>query len=132
MRKAFVVLAMLSVAGCAGHRTGNYGLPHADRRTITAAELQQYGTMFSNLYDYVNSRHNDWLDNPPLTAAGRFDVKVYVDGNRFGMDPTALQKISLDAVALARRLTASEAEIKYGNDNNAGAIEVWTSLDRVE
>ncbi len=134
MRKAMMVLAMLfTAAGCAAHHTNeSYGLPHPDRETITAAELEQYGTMFSNLYDYVNSRHNDWLYNPPLSAVGHFDVGVYLDGNRFGNDPTAMQKISLHVVALARRLTSSEAEIRYGNDNNAGAIEVWTSLERVQ
>ncbi len=133
MRGSLIVAAMMcTLAGCARSRTSDPGLPQPDRKTITAAELKEYGKTFSNLYDYVNSRHSDWLDmNNPVTETGHFAVMVYLDGQRFGSDPTAMHQITLDNVALARRLTPSEAEIKYGEDNNAGAIEVWSSLDRM-
>ncbi|OGU01153.1 MAG: hypothetical protein A2085_02310 [Gemmatimonadetes bacterium GWC2_71_10] len=121
----------------------------ADRTTITQEEIAQNGQASATLYDFVIARHNDWLRSTgggrmtqsvgnmdasagPVSSASRaVSVTVYIDGIRFGVNPEALRNIPLRTVALARRLSPSEAQAKYGSDNDAGTIEVWTSLDRV-
>jgi hypothetical protein len=116
----------------------------ADRNTITREEIAETGQGSASLYDFVVARHNEWLRSgggsrlvyqPGQAAAedqGRsVSVTVYVDGVRFGANTESLRGIPLATVALARRLSASEAQNKYGLDNNAGTIEVWTSLERV-
>lgn len=141
---SLVAAAVVVLAGCAGHHGASASAdstgaapaaprgPRADRSTITEDELRQFGQPFNNLLDYINSRHNDWLRNPigNATFAG-YNIQIYYDGTRFGTDPTALRQIPIRNVALAKRLSPSEAEGRYGTNNNAGAIEVWSSLDRV-
>ena len=147
MRHRVAILATLVVAaGCAGHQagpatadTGGGGVqaqqrraPRADQHTITAEEIAQNGGNFSNLYDYVSSRHSDWFTSANSMATLRnYPIQVFVDGQRFGTDPSYMRQIPLRGIALARRISASEAESKYGTDNNAGAIEVWTRLELV-
>ncbi len=145
MRYRVALLASLTIAtACAGHHAApatagaapapaaDRRAPRADRNTITADEISQYGATFSNLYDYVNSRHPDWFTSGNSMATLRnYQIQVFVDGQRFGSDPSYMRQIPLRGIALARRISSSEAEGKYGTDNNAGAIEVWTRLDLV-
>ena len=106
---------------------------YPDRYAITQEELQQEARGIANLYDYVVSRHNDWMR---ASGSGRMpsamrSITVYLDGIRFGGSPESLRQIPIAGVYLARRLSPSEAEAKYGLDNNAGTIEIFTSRDRV-
>lgn len=102
-----------------------------DRNVITRAEIDEATTVAGSLYDYIISRHSDWL----RTTGGRMSpagpssrsITVYVDGQRYGMNPETTRQIPINSVYLARRLSPSEAAAKYGLDNNAGTIEVFTS-----
>ncbi|OGU01152.1 MAG: hypothetical protein A2085_02300 [Gemmatimonadetes bacterium GWC2_71_10] len=108
--------------------------PRYDRYVVTAEELAEQARGMTNLYDYVITRRNDWIraaGGGRLRGGASRMVSVYVDGIRFGSSPDAMRQIPVGGVYLARRLGASEAAAKYGLDNNAGTIEIFTSQDRV-
>ena len=123
--------------------------PRADRNTITIEEIERDGRASTTLYEFVVVRHNDWLRSvsggriiqgpgwvDARNARTQYDVlnpavtvTVYVDGIRFGGNTESLRGVLLGNVLLARRLSPSEAQAKYGLDNQAGAIEVFTRRD---
>lgn len=106
-----------------------------DRNVITREEIEANSVTAGSLYDYIVSRHSDWL----RSAGGRFSggvagargITLYVDGQRYGTSPETARGIPISSVYLARRLSASEAAAKYGMDNNAGTIEVFTNAQAV-
>lgn len=150
MTRPLVVILALSLAACSSSQSrpgnaaaasGDSAAPeprrqvNRDRNAITRDELEANNVTAGTLYDYILSRHSDWL----RAAGGRFTggaagargISVYVDGQRYGSNPESARGIPITAVYLARRLSASEAAAKYGMDNNAGAIEVFTSAQTV-
>jgi hypothetical protein len=147
-RRIVAVLALM-LAACSSSQsrpgdtaaTGDSAAPQPrrqasrDRNAITREELEANNVTAGSLYDYIVSRHSDWL----RSAGGRFSggatgargISVYVDGQRYGSTPESARGIPISSVYLARRLSASEAAAKYGMDNNAGTIEVFTSAQAV-
>jgi hypothetical protein len=149
IRRPVALLALALLTACAGGQPapgataaagGDSARPaarrvRADSRTITREEIDQYGTGLSNLYEFILRRHSDWLRSTtgrlPGAAGGAPGISVYLDGSRYGDTPDATRSIPLNSVMLVRRLGASEAEGRYGSNNNYGTIEVWTSLERM-
>lgn len=149
MTRRFIVMLALSLAACSSSQSrpgdttasGDSAAPqprrqvNRDRNAITREELEENNATAGSLYDYILSRHSDWL----RSAGGRFSggatgargISVYLDGQRYGSNPEAARGIPATSVYLARRLSASEAAAKYGMDNNAGSIEVFTSAQAV-
>lgn len=148
MTRQFVAILSLVLAACSSSQSrpgdtaaGDSAAPqprrqvNRDRNVITREEIEADAATAGTLYDYIISRHSDWL----RAAGGRFSggvgstrgITVYLDGQRYGMNPEATRQIPITSVYLARRLSASEAAAKYGMDNNAGTIEVFTSAQAV-
>jgi len=64
-------------------------------------------------------------DAPPIkgTAVASGQVVVYMDGTRLG-DVEQLRGITASSIATLRYYSASEAQVKWGSNHPAGAIEV--------
>lgn len=147
MTRRFVAVLALMLAACSSSQsrpgdtaaTGDSAAPqprrqvNRDRNAITREELNANNVTAGTLYEYILSRHSDWLraTGGRLGGGGGRGISVYVDGQRYGSNPESTRGIPISSVYLARRLSASEAAAKYGMDNNAGTIEVFTTAQAV-
>lgn len=105
--------------------------PRRNRDVITREEIDELGRGAASLYDFIVGQHFDWLRAPGGRLRTTRPISVYVDGTRWGNSPETMRQIPLAQVYMARRLSSSEAQAKYGLDNNSGTIEIFTSPDRV-
>ncbi len=90
------------------------------RNVLTTADLLR--TQETNVYDAVRRLRPFWL-RPRGQARIGYDpvVNVYLDGSRMG-DATVLRSVFCNDVGEVRFYGASEATIRFGTNNEGGAI----------
>lgn len=124
MTGALMMAGAVLLGGCASRSAG--GTAPGGSRELTAEEIMSVSA--SNMYDVIRVRRSRWLRRAatrPTAFPGRGDaqVVVYLDGQRFG-EADMLRQITPASVQIARFLTASEAEMKYGSNLLGGVIEI--------
>jgi hypothetical protein len=112
------------LGGCASRSAG--GTAPGGSRELMAEEIMSVSA--STMYDVIRIRRSQWLRRAatrPTAFPGRegAQVVVYLDGQRFG-DAETLKQITPASVQVARFLTASEAEMKYGSNLLGGVIDL--------
>lgn len=124
-RRAFVVLAVLSLAGCKTTAPSD----HADSRTLSQDEIVKSG-IAGSAYDVISrlrpsfliSRGQTTLNNG--TGATSYP-NIYLDGVPYG-DITALRNVDATQIAEIRMYQSWEAQTKFGMGNNGGVIAITT------
>jgi hypothetical protein len=132
----FVAAALLLLLpACAGRTAAGGGAAPRDRRVIALAELSEaIAQNVSNLDQLVRTRRPEWLRATPQQTgvAGPMapsnvtqvsQLVVWMDNQRLG-GPEVLRTIPLTSVSEVRLLSASEAEARFGLNNQGGAIMV--------
>lgn len=121
----FIAVVCLLAVACtsAGARRTNL----ATRNLITADEIQRVGaTTALEAIQRLQPRMLEKQRGPSsINFEGQAQIMVYVDGSRLGGIDT-LTLIQSAAIAEIRFLSASEATIRYGTGNAAGAIVITT------
>jgi len=88
-----------------------------DPDRITGDQIQEgLANGLGNAYDLVARLHPNWL-----RSQGRQSVQVWMDNQRMG-GVSSLRNMSLSGLASIRYLRPSEAQARYGLDNQGGAI----------
>jgi len=139
MRRATMPLAvamLLLLPGCAGRSAaGTAGAAPTNRRVIAPAELQEAMSQnVANLEQLVRTRRPEWLratpqqtgvagPMAPSTMTQVSQLTVWMDNQRLG-GPEVLRTIALSSVSEVRLLSASEAEARFGLNNQGGAIVI--------
>ena len=123
VRRAFIVLAMSVLAGCATASGGG----KSDSRVLTQEEIQKSGASGS-AYDVISRLRPAFLVSRGQTtlndASGvKSYPNVYLDGVAYG-DITTLRNIDSIQIAEVRMYQAWEAQTKFGMGNNAGVIAI--------
>lgn len=127
-RIAILMVGGTLVAGCASasSTSGDQAAPAVTRRSanlITAAELNESSA--SNLYQAIQMLRPNWLRGRPRGSpgAGREEVVVYLDANRYG-GAASLNSLSLGGIVEIRYMDASEATNRFGTGHTGGAIVI--------
>jgi hypothetical protein len=125
----FLVLA----SGCvSASQSGTPGMAGRSKDRITEEEIR--ASRAANAFELVQALHADWLRKRSSTTAlrasgvsrsGSDDIVVYLDGQRLGYLDTmrAIQATDLSSV---RRLSAGDAQQRYGDGHPNGVIELVT------
>jgi hypothetical protein len=131
-------VALACISGCAssGASSGATGSsaarPHRNNAVITSEDMSELH--LTNLYEVVQRLHPEWLAprnaatlTTPTTgnASGMTQVQVYLDSQRAG-SPDVLRQIPISGAASVHYFDAPEAEIRFGNGNLYGVIQVVT------
>jgi len=118
-----LVFAVFLIQGCAttegSERRGSSDL-------ITQEEIQ--GASVGTAFEVVEQLRPRWLRTRGRTSIRNPEAGlawVYVDGVRFGRIED-LHQLSRDTVIEMRRLSASQAQTRFGTDHDGGAILVVT------
>lgn len=116
-----VVLALgLLSCGCAG---SHQATEPASPQHITAQEIERSGFSF-DVYTLVQRIRPNWLKKSgPHSITGGDDIRVYVNGQRFG-DPSALRFYNTMDIESMRFLDPGRATVRYGVGHSHGAIVV--------
>lgn len=124
------------LAGCASggsSATAAGARPHRDNSVITSEEMSELH--LTNLYEVVQRLHPEWLSHhnaatlttpPGGNASGMTQVQIYLDNQRAG-NPDVLKQIPISGALSVRYLDAAQAEVRFGNGNLYGAIQVITT-----
>lgn len=125
---AFAALAgLLALAACAPAASSGGAASAASRRQadlITAEEIA--GTSATTAYHAIEILRPTFLRaRGQQSFSGSQSPVAYVNGQRWG-NLESLRNLTADDVFSIRRLSASEAQSRYGLDNIGGAIEVTT------
>lgn len=123
---------LLIAAGCAPAAETR----RSSRSPITAAEIQE-ARITTSAFDAVRRLRPEWLvirgqsdiaDRPPDRTGGVYgandDIRVYVDGQRYGYTAEALHTISVQGVRRIQRMTAREATARFGAGHFSGAFSI--------
>lgn len=138
MRRATMPLAvamLLLLPGCAARSGAGATSPASDRHVIALAELQEaMAQNVGNVEQLVRTRRPEWLratpqqtgvagPMAPRTMTQTSQLTVWMDNQRIG-GPDVLRTIPLSSVSEVRLLSPSEAEARFGLNNQGGAIVV--------
>jgi hypothetical protein len=123
VRRAFIVLAVSVLAGCATASSG----AKSDSRLLTQEEIQKAGVSGS-AYDVISRLRPAFLvSRGQTTLSDPSGIKsfpnVYLDGVAYG-DSTSLRNIDSIQIAVVRMYQAWEAQTKFGMGNNGGVIAI--------
>ncbi len=123
MRNGFVAAVLIFAAGCA-HPVQNEQMEY-NASVITEAEINASGS--ATAYDVVKKLRGNFLASRGRTSLNEAppEPNVYVDENYFG-PLNALKSIPATQVASIRMYRAWEVQAKYGPNNLAGVISVYT------
>lgn len=128
---AACLAACASSGGSAATTTG--ARPHRNNSVITSEDMSDLH--LTNLYEVVERLHPEWLAHhnaatlttpPGGNASGMTQVQIYLDNQRAG-NPDVLKQIPISGARSVRYFDASEAEVRFGNGNLYGAIQVITT-----
>ncbi|MFL5580751.1 MAG: hypothetical protein ACJ8AO_10285 [Gemmatimonadaceae bacterium] len=121
------LLALAACAPAASSGGSASTAPAASRRQadlITAEEIA--GTSATTAYHAIEILRPTFLRaRGQQSLSGSQSPVAYVNGQRWG-NLESLRNLTADDVLSIRRLSASEAQSRYGLDNIGGAIEVTT------
>lgn len=120
--RLFVILGLSAglgaCAGGGGASSGDSG-PRRSANLITAEELTDLAS--ESALTAVRRLRPRWLQS--RGAAANMPVTL-LDGQRLGIDPNALDQISVSDIGSIRYLSASDATLRYGTNYPGGAIVV--------
>lgn len=126
MHRLLPFLTILFAIGCATGQSGEREA-RSSANVVTAEELE--AATESNMYDFVRSRRPGWFQRArPTTiagAGGSHPLLVYMDGTRLGAIES-LRTVTPSSLRLARFLSSSEAQLRFGTGHLNGAIELLT------
>jgi hypothetical protein len=105
-------LALAATAGCLRGR-GSAPVPQGERYVILADELKATNRL--NLFDAVRQVRHFWFTPDRHGSTGQ-GISVYLDGQLIG-GPSSLSRLSTDHVERVRYISASEAQLRFGNTN---------------
>lgn len=120
-----------SAAGSAG--SSGSARPHRNNSEITAEDMSPLH--LTDLYEVVQRLHPEWLAHhnaatlttpPGGNASGMTQVQIYIDNQRAG-NPDVLKQIPVSGAASLRYYDAPQAEVRFGNGNLYGVIQVITT-----
>lgn len=125
MLVTIVLVAAVALAACASH--GPPSARTSDASTITESEIDSSHS--STAYDVIHKLRPQFLiPRGTLSldpAVGPALPRVYVDDQLYG-DASTLRGILVGTIESIRFYSASEAQYKYGHDNSAGVIAIFT------
>jgi hypothetical protein len=121
----------LSLAACASayatSETAASGSPGTTSTTIVAADLQ--ATRANNLYDAIQQMRPEWFRRvgaTPIRNTQDHPIAVYIDNQRAGTVEILRQTGILHAAAV-KYFSPSEAQMRFGEGNMNGVIQVVTA-----
>lgn len=120
--------AVLAVVGAACASAPGPGRPGAvcGSGVITSSDAAAVGTASLTAYDVVERLCPLWLNNRGVASLeAPVDVVVYVDDVRVG-DRSGLRLVSAGDIASVRRLSPTDATVRFGRGHGAGALLVAT------
>ena len=127
-----LLLSMLLVVTSASILTscttaGSSASKNYDRKTISREQVEDYNSA-ADAYQIVRSLRPNWLSIRPssLNTEGSNEVRVYVDGVRFGAAPNALRQIRVRNIEKLRYFDRREAATKFGTGHTQGVIMIYT------
>ena len=137
MRKLIALAALVAAAGCGSAQTPVTTGMSGSRETLAQPEIQANRSAGMTAYDliahlrpeYLRTRGQNTLREtstaagPPTYSAPT--AKVYLDNAKYG-DIESLKNINADIVQKIQYLSASNAMTRFGMDNTAGAILIFT------
>ena len=123
-RRIVVVLVVLVLTACGSSSKTSSGLS-ANRIVLSELTIPVHGL---SVYEVVQQYKSHWLQpRGPTSINNPAPIKVYLDGSSTAYGPvSSLHEIRADNVATITRLSAREAQFRYGLGNVAGAIVVDT------
>ena len=130
MRKLLIVgLAAVSLGcGSASSGTRSSGTGGGGRNVLTAREITERGGDISNAFEALERLRPDFLRmsrGPTDLNDSSTQPSVYINSER---QPSfeSLRVVAIREVSEIRKLSASEAQTKFGLNNTHGAIQVVT------
>jgi hypothetical protein len=122
---ALVITGTAVLSGCATSESS--GSKNFDRKTISRNQIASYNSS-ANAYQIVQTLRPNWLAVRPssLTTESSNEVRVYVDGVRFGAAPTALRQILVRNIESLRYFDRREAATRFGTGHTQGVIMIYT------
>ena len=126
---------MLAAAACSKASTSQdgtapapAGAPTRSSTTVLVAKDIQ-GTSMANLYDAIQALRPEWFRRQgatPIVNSKDYGVNVYVDNQRAG-GVEILRQTNVTNASFVRYYSASEAQMRFGNGNTNGVIQVVTT-----
>lgn len=136
-RHAPIRLALILLGATLACATATRSTKHAssDRNVIEAAELDS--TTATTLLDVVRQLRPDWLQRATSgvrsirrsAGASSDQLNVYVDDVRY-TGTAMLAQLNPNGVSRLKYFSASEAQMRFGEGNTAGVIQVVTRAGR--
>lgn len=125
MRRQFLLSTVLA-AICACTQSPYTGNPAPSSNVLLAPEIVQARVI--DTYQAVSQLRPQFLKirDPLVPSFGRKGLRVYLDDVELG-GVDALRTIPIDQVTAIRYLSASDAQLRWGNDLPSGVILVSTS-----
>jgi hypothetical protein len=120
---AFGLCVLLVLPACAP--TNGDAAQRSARGPVTAEEIQEAGIRGSAL-DALRQLRPEWLRS--RTVEGQ--IRVYLDGSRYGNTAASLNGIPVQSVGRIERLSANAASTRFGSGSGGhpeGAIAVTTA-----
>lgn len=123
--RSLALLAVVgSLAACVGGGARERSRARIPGDVVTAAEIAE--TSASTAYHALEMLRPTFLRaRGSQTFQGSYPPVVYLDGQRWG-EIESLRSIPAGDVALVRRLSAADAQSKFGMDNFGGVLEITT------
>lgn len=123
VRIASITLLAVLIAGCASTGEGTQG----DRSRITPEEVQEAASSTTTAYALVQRLRPHWLRKRGRSSIENpSDIRVYMNGSRYGSTPQDLRNINAENVASLEFLNAAQATNRYGTGHDHGVILVST------
>jgi hypothetical protein len=137
MKRLIAIATLVVAAGCGSAQTPMTTGVSGSRETLAQPEIQANRTAGMTAYDLITHLRPEYLRNrgqntlrettsasgPPTYNAPT--ATVYLDNARYG-DLESLKNINADIVQKIQYLSASNAMTRFGMDNTAGAILIFT------
>jgi hypothetical protein len=137
MKRLIAIATLVVAAGCGSAQTPMTTRVSGNRETLAQPEIQANRTAGMTAYDLIAHLRPEYLRNrgqntlrETSTAAGpptytAPTATVYLDNAKYG-DIESLKNINADIVQKIQYLSASNAMTRFGMDNTAGAILIFT------
>jgi hypothetical protein len=109
---------LLAIAGCASGGGTSSRPQGATPDRIVQEELTAVGDL--DAYDAVSRLRPNWL----RSRAGTSPPVVYMNGSRYGNDPSSLRSFQARSIQQIEHINGPDASTRFGTGHDGGAILV--------